>query len=214
MQTPAIQAQLGDLPTPFKPGDPVWLAVMNSFLAAMNAQGGTTDALIQQLSFPMATGKWLTFWGLFFGIPRFSGESDAFYANRIELTILGWASTVAGVGAWIEGIFNVPVAITENIPSQPGYSIIFDFPLSANNLTAIASGLSRIRPAGVPFLPFLVASGGLFLGTEVFLGMSFAPGAYLGSGSTSFSPSIGLTTNAWSGNIPVNYFNLPNNFNT
>lgn len=187
---------------------------MNSFLAAMNAQGATTDALMQQLSFSTTTGKWLTFWGLFFGIPRFSGESDAFYANRIKETILGWASTVAGIGAWIENIFNVDVAITERIPAQPGYTITFGFPLSSSNLTAIASGLSRIRPAGVPFLPFLIASGGMFLDTEVFLGMSFAPGAYLGSGTTAFTPSIGLTTNAWSGNIPVNYFSLPNNFNT
>ena len=214
MQTGAIQQQILDLPPSFKPGDATWQACMNSFLMAMDTQGSSTDALAQQLSFTTSSGKWLTLWGLLFGLPRLSGESDESYSLRIQDTLLGHASTVAGIGSWIENVFNTNVSITENIPSQPGYTITFATPLTLEAYTGIANNLSRIRPAGVPFLPFHISSSGAYLDTLIFLGMGSAPGAYLGSGLSSLSPTVGLTTNAWIGTLPANYFNIPTSFDT
>ncbi len=213
MDTPAIYKQLLDLPAVFKPGDATFNAVMTSILDELNNLGATTNALQAQLSFPTANAGWLDLWGNFFGIPRNSAESDTAYNYRIQQTLLGWASTVAGIGKYIESVYGVNVTITENLVNG-GFSITFTTPLTNNLYLEIANGLNHIRPAGVPFLPLLVVSGGSFIKTNFFLGMSSSGGAYLDSPVQDFTPAIPPNSNAWRGSIPSQFFNFPTGFGT
>lgn len=213
MDTGAILKQLNDLPGVFKPGDPTYNVIMASILTELNDLGATTDSLQAQLSFPTATAGWLDLWGDFFGIPRNASEPDATYNSRIQETLLGWASTVAGIKKYIETVYGVSVSVTENL-TNGGFTITFSEPLTDTVYTEIALGLNHIRPAGVPFLPLQVISGGGFLTTDFFLGMSSAGGAYLTSPTEDFYPPIPPNTNAWRGTIPSPYFAFPNSFNT
>ena len=213
MDTPAILKQLTDLPGVFKPGDATYNAVISSILSSLNDLGATTDSLQEQLSFPTANAGWLDLWGNFFGIPHNSAEADATYSSRIQETLLGWASTVAGIGKYIETVYGISVTITENL-TNGGFTITFSEPLTNVLYNEIALGLNHIRPAGVPFLPLQVVSGGMFLTTDFFLGMSTAGGAYLASPTEDFNPPIPSNTNAWRGNIPSPYFSFPKSFQT
>lgn len=213
MQTPAIQTQLLDLPLVFKPGDATFNAVMNAFLAGLNAMGGSAEALAKQLTLAASTGNWLSFWGLFLGLIRQSGESDAQFLNRIQQSLLGWTSTPAGIGKFAKSISGVPITVSENFAS-PSWSLTFGGPLQAGALNNLFAGLSRIRPAGVPGFPFNVIAGGMFLNTNLFLGMSQAVGAYLEASSQSFYPVAAPNTNDFIENIPASYLQFPTQFQT
>lgn len=214
MQPQAQYDQLTDLPSIFKPGGSVYMAVITSILTGLVALGLSSDALAQQFSLPSASAEWLNYWGAILGLTRFNGEADAQYQNRIQQTLLGATSTPAGLGKFIEDVFNVTPTITEDFTTN-SYTITFADPLTTDQLDQIALTIARIRPAGVPFLPINVIAGGMFLNTLLFLGMSNAPGSYLEAPTDEYFPTnLAPNTNAIIVTLPQSYFNFPTQFPT
>lgn len=213
MQVDRIAQQLVDVPPVFKPTGTTYAAVFAAIMAGLEMVGASTESLVQQLDLQTAQARWLDFWGLLLVLPRNPNESDTQYRGRLQATLLGGTSTVAGVGAFLRAAFGYNVLIQENFATS-SFSITFSIPLTTGQLNTIAAALARIRPAGIPFFPFNVVAGGMFLQTTFFLGMVNAQGAYLEAPNQQYFPNLGPATDSLIVQLPVSYLNLPNNFPT
>jgi hypothetical protein len=193
MQFQDVAARLGGLPPTFKRPGPGFQALANSQTAALFRYTGASDGVIQQLDFRQAVGPWLDAWGKLFVIPRNINESDDAYQNRIVMTLLAGRCTPNAILIYLQTL-GIKATLVEDFVNA-AYHIQFTTPLTPAGFNALAQNLGAVRPAGVPFLPFQILQGGLYVGTIDFLNAPKVTGAYLDTPLKSFTPTIAVSTN-------------------
>jgi hypothetical protein len=193
MQFQDVKARLDDLPPTFKRLGPGYQAFDLAQTAALARYTGASDGILNQLNFVQAVGPWLDAWGKLFGIPRNVNESDDTYQNRIVMTLLAGRCTPNAILIYLKTL-GITATLEEDFVNA-AYHIQFTSPLTTAGFASLAQNLTAVRPAGVPFLPFQVLQGGLYVGTIDFLDAPKVTGAYLDSPLKSFTPTIALSTN-------------------
>ena len=193
MQFSDVKVRLDDLPpTYLRPGTGFQNWDLAQTAGLFRYTNGS-DGVINQLNFIQAFGPWLDVWGKLFVIPRNTNESDDAYQNRIVMTLLAGTCTPNAILIYMKTL-GINATLVENF-STSSYIIEFTAPLTAAGFNALAQNLARVRPAGVPFLPFAVLQGGLYIGTVDFLNAPKVTGAYLDSPLKGFTPVISAFTN-------------------
>ena len=209
MQWADINYQLGDLPDTYKRSGPTYEWVMNSLTAALDRYTSSSNGIVSMTTFANAQGKWLDFWGqLLGGIARLNEQTDADYMALITQTILEGKGPPVAILDYVKLIYGIKASITENFPSV-GWYLKFgsSFPQSQYNQLALTLG--NVRPAGVPFTPFKILGGGLFLGTINYLGRDRVTGSYIGQPVTAFSFQIPNSTNNVTSSLPTVFLSDP-----
>jgi hypothetical protein len=207
MDYPTVLARLNDLPRTFKRQGGWYAQLVDSIgleLADYTLAADATSMQVQAVG--NALDGWLDVWGLLWGVPRIPNEANSSYATRIERTVLAWVGTLPALQAWVN--FYAPGgSVTENA-SGLGYVIAFPASMTGPQVATFLAGLARIRPAGVPFA-VVQQGGGLFLGTDEFLGTGILAGSYLTGGNTPGGPLIGASTPNSVPLLPTLYFSDP-----
>lgn len=193
MQFQDVAARLGDLPPTFKRPGPGFQTIASSQTAALFRYTGASDGVIQQLDFRQAVGPWLDAWGKLFVIPRNTNESDDTYQNRIVMTLLAGRCTPNAILIYLQSL-GINATLVEDFVNA-AYHIQFTTALTPAAFNSLAQNLASVRPAGVPFLPFQILQGGLYVGTIDFLNAPKVTGAYLDTPLKSFTPTIAVSTN-------------------
>lgn len=204
MDWAAVARQLGDVPDTYKrPGDTfTWL--FNAYVAGLFRYTSAADGTIAQLTFDQALGNWLDVWGQLFNFRRDDGESDAAYKNRIQFLLLCGKGPPISIEKYIQVVEGLTALVIERFPDF-GYQVQIGIQTVAEYLQ-LAINLKYVRPVGIPFLPFRVLRGGLYLGTINYL--TIAPrvtGAYLVEPVEEITPSIPATTNNSVPLLPTTY---------
>ena len=209
MQWADIAYQLGDLPDTYKRSGPTYEWVMNSLTAALDRYTSSSNSVVSMSTFANAQGKWLDFWGqLLGGISRLNEQTDAEYMALITQTILEGKGPPVAILDYVKLIYGIKASITENFPNV-GWYLKFgsSFPQSEYNQLALTLG--NVRPAGVPFTPFYVLGGGLYLGTVNYLGRDRVTGSYIGQPVTTFNFTIPNSTNNVTSSLPTLFLEDP-----
>lgn len=189
-----VLTQINNVPQPFKRGNTTFLQFVDSYRAAISRYTNSSDGILEQLNFASAFGGWLDLWGLLLGLTRKNNESDAAYSIRITVTLTGGAGPVEAMLNWVQVAWGVTISITEYTSPACGYTITFPGTLTSVQINQILSGLTQIRPAGVPF-DVQISNIGTYLDTINFLDAGLVTGAYIGGGTTPFNPTLGAGTN-------------------
>ncbi len=209
MQWADIAYQLGDLPDTYKRSGPTYEWVMNSLTAALDRYTNSSNAVVSMANFANAQGKWLDFWGqLLGGISRLNEQTDEEYMALITQTILEGKGPPVAILDYVSLIYGIKANITENFPNV-GWYLKFgsSFPQSEYNQLALTLG--NVRPAGVPFTPFYVLGGGLYLNTINYLGRDRVTGSYIGQPVTAFNFTIPNSTNNVTSSLPTVFLSDP-----
>ena len=209
MQWADIAYQLGDLPDTYKRSGPTYEGVMNSLTAALDRYTNSSNAVVSMANFANAQGKWLDFWGqLLGGISRLNEQTDEEYMALITQTILEGKGPPVAILDYVSLIYGIKASITENFPNV-GWYLKFgsSFPQSQYNQLALTLG--NVRPAGVPFTPFYVLGGGLYVGSLNYLGRDRVTGSYIGQPVTTFSFQIPNSTNNVTSSLPTLFLEDP-----
>ncbi len=193
MDFQAVKARLDDLPRTYTRLGPGYQAFDLSQTAALFRYTNASDGVVNQLNFIQARGPWLDAWGKLFVIPRNVNESDDAYQNRITMTLLAGRCTPVALLIYLQSL-GITATIAEDFVNA-SYHIQFTAPLTSQGFASLAQNLAAVRPVGVPFLPFQVLQGGLYLGTVDFVNAPKVTGAYLDSPLKGFTPTIGASTN-------------------
>lgn len=204
MDWAAVASQLADVPDTYKrPGDTfTWL--FNSYVAGLFRYTSAADGTTEQLDFEQAIGTWLDVWGQLFNFRREDGESDGAYRTRIQFLLLCGKGPPVSIEKYINVVEGLTALVVERFPDC-GYEVRIGIQTAARYLQ-IASNLRYVRPAGVPFLPFLVLRGGLYLGTINYFGVApSVTGAYMTDPTDEITPSIGAATNNSVPLLPTTY---------
>ena len=204
-----IQYQLNDLPDTYKRDGDTFQWVMNSLTAALDRYTNSSNAVVSMANFANAQGKWLDFWGqLLGGIARLNDQTDADYMALITQTILEGKGPPVAILDYVNLIYGIKANITENFPNV-GWYLKFgsSFPQSQYNQLALT--LDNVRPAGVPFTPFYVLGGGLYLNTINYLGRDRVTGSYIGQPVTAFNFTIPNSTNNVVSELPTIFLEDP-----
>jgi hypothetical protein len=172
------------------------------------------ETYTQNMSLSPSSGAFLDTIGAFFGIPRSSIETDAFYAAKLRSALSSKFGSPDGIINFLQQVYGVSVLYQETA-SPPSYTLVFPtFPNEAF-LNTVLENLKYVRPAGVPFfiaIPTSVPSVGLnlYLGTNLnTLTTAFASNSFLGSGTVNAPFSIPANTSAVLFNSQYPYFTDP-----
>lgn len=201
----AVASQLSDVPRTFQRSGTTYQWLMNAYTAGLLRYTSAADGTNTQLSFQTAVGNWLDVWGNLFNIARNNGEADGVYAKRIQFLLTRGKGTLVAIAQFIQTAENISATVTEQ---SPGYTIQLGSQ-STSFYAQIASDLKYVRPAGVPFLPFQVLRGGLYLGTVDYLGVHKVTGAYLTTPVTPVTPVMSATTNNSTPLLPTTFLTDP-----
>lgn len=193
MNFASVKDRLDDLPPTFTRPGPGFQAWDLSQTAALFRYTNASDGVLQQLDFRKAIGPWLDAWGKLFVIPRNINESDDAYQNRIVMTLLAGRQTPNAILIYLKSL-GITATIQEDFVNA-AFHLQFTAPLTSAGFLALAQNLGNVRPAGVPFLPFEVLQGGLYVGTVDFLDAPKVTGAYLDTPLKGFTPTIATSTN-------------------
>jgi hypothetical protein len=188
-----VTDRLIDLPPAYLRPGAGFQSLITSQAAAGYRYTGASDGVMNQLNFRQAVGPWLDAWGKLFTIPRNANESDDAYQNRITMTLLAGTCSPNAILIYLQSL-GLTATIVEDFVNA-AYHIEFTTPLTSAAFNSLALNLASVRPAGVPFLPFQVLQGGLFLGSVNFLNAPKVTGAFLDSPLKSFTPTIAQSTN-------------------
>ena len=200
---------LRGVPYTFVSDQPNFLNFFQTLAQTLSQFTTGNDALTTQLLFKTALGKSLDSFGGILGNPRASGESDTLYVGRLISDYNGPFGTPSAIQSFIQTLYSASVSVVAT-GTGGGYSIGFQSPLPDTTYQAIAEALNWIRPAGVPFFPFSVVGGGLYLTTVNYMGSPRITGAYLSSPSNlTFAFSLLPNTNNIISNYPVTIFEDP-----
>jgi hypothetical protein len=192
MQFADVKNRLDDLPPTFKRNGSNYQAFDWSQTAALFRYTNAVDGLMGQLNFKQAVGPWLDAWGKLFSIARNVDESDDAYHNRITMTLLAGRCTPNAILVYLHTL-GISATIEEDLINC-AFHLQFTAPLTSAGFQSLAQNMAAVRPAGVPFLPFQVLQGGLYVGTVDFLDAPKVTGAYLDSPLKSFTPTIAQST--------------------
>jgi hypothetical protein len=202
-----VQTELNDLPTTFqRPGAPFtqWI---DADTAGLYRYTQAADGTVSQASFLNAVYGWLDFWGLLFGIPRNTNESDAKYMARIVYTINTGAGSPNAITMFISFVFGITVTLQENLPTI-GYTLVFPPTVTPTQIDTILAAIVCVRPAGVPITNVGMLIGS-YLNSVNFIGAPRVTGAYLGGSGGSGGPAIPAATNNSSPLLPDLYLTDP-----
>ena len=200
---------LRGVPYTFVSDQPNFLNFFQTLAQTLSQFTTGNDSLTTQLLFKTALGKSLDSFGGILGNPRASGESDTLYVGRLISDYNGPFGTPSAIQSFIQTLYSASVSVVAT-GTGGGYSIGFQSPLPDTTYQAIAEALNWIRPAGVPFFPFSVVGGGLYLTTVNYMGSPRITGAYLSSPSNlTFAFSLLPNTNNIISNYPVTIFEDP-----
>jgi hypothetical protein len=204
-----ITYQLNDLPGTYKrPGSTYqwWVASLNS---AMYRYTNAGDSIISMASFTNATGKWLNAWGQLLGnIQRINNNTDSQYKAIIQETLLAGKGPPFAIHSYIDSLYSLSPTVFENFPNV-GWYIKFAASFPQSQYDSLAKSLDFVRPAGIPFNPFYVLGGGLYLGTINYLGRDKVTGSYLGNPVTPFYFTIPSSTNNSTSSLPTLFLTDP-----
>ena len=200
---------LRGVPYTFVSDQPNFLNFFQTLAQTLSQFTTGNDALTTQLLFKTALGKSLDSFGGILGNPRASGESDTLYVGRLISDYNGPFGTPVAIEKFIQTIYSVPVSV---VATGVGGGFLIDFQSLLPDATyqAIAEALNWIRPAGVPFFPFSIVGGGLYLTTVNYLGSPRITGSYLSSPSNlTFAFSLLPNTNNIINKYPITIFEDP-----
>jgi hypothetical protein len=192
MQFADVKARLDDLPRTYTRLGPNYTAFDLAQTAALFRYTNASDGISNQLIFKQAVGPWLDVWGKLFGIVRNTNESDDAYQNRITFTLLAGRCTPNAILIYLQTL-GITATLEEDFVNC-AFHLQFTAPLTTAGFLALAQNMAAVRPAGVPFLPFQVLQGGLYVGTIDFLNAPRVTGAYLDQPLKSFTPTIAQST--------------------
>jgi hypothetical protein len=192
MQFADVKARLDDLPRSYTRLGPNYQTFDTAQTAALFRYTNASDGVMNQLNFTQAVGPWLDAWGKLFGIARNTNEADDTYQNRITYTLLAGRCTPNAILIYLQTL-GITATIEEDFVNC-SFALQFTAPLTTAAFTSLAQNMASVRPAGVPFLPFQVLQGGLYVGTVDFLNAPKVTGAYLDQPLNSFTPSISEST--------------------
>jgi hypothetical protein len=192
MQFADVKARLDDLPRTYTRLGPNYTAFDLAQTAALFRYANASDGISNQLIFKQAVGPWLDVWGKLFGIVRNTNESDDAYQNRITFTLLAGRCTPNAILIYLQTL-GITATLEEDFVNC-AFHLQFTAPLTNAGFLALAQNMAAVRPAGVPFLPFQVLQGGLYVGTIDFLNAPRVTGAYLDQPLKSFTPTIAQST--------------------
>lgn len=198
----AVSYQLGDVPRTYKRSGLTYTWLNNSFVSGLHRYTNAVDGIMSMAVFSNATGKWLDVWGQLFGVGRLNSETDSAYNNRITQTLLLLKGTPLAIISFVQLTFGLTASVIENLfnadgtaMTEPSWNLKFGSAFPESQYNQLAQTLAFVRPAGVPFSPFYVLGGGLYLGTLNYLGRARVTGSYLGNPQAPFNFTIPATTN-------------------
>lgn len=198
--------QITTLPPAYKNSSPDFDSFMNSVALGLTMGTEAIDALIKNASFSTSTYTWMNAWGTLLVVPRNITETSDQYLTRIKDLINTGNATPVVIQNYIQQVYNIKVVYTENFPT-PGYVLTFNGVIS--DFQQLANDLARIRPVGVPFLPFYAISGGNYANTINFLGGWRTTGSYLTSSTTTITPFLSENTNSAMNTLPISFLTSP-----
>lgn len=203
-----VQSQILDLPDAFQRLGPQFAALVSAFTASMSRSTRAIDQIAGQINIQTARWGWLDSIGKLYGILRNQFETDPQYRVRLLGTLSTTTGTPTSIVNFLKLSLNLNTSVTENF-SLVSYQINFFTPPSSQMLQNVAINLVRVRPAGIPFLPFFTLTGGLFLDTLNYLGGKLVTGSYLSKPSVSVNLTLAENTNNPQPLLPVVYLQDP-----
>jgi hypothetical protein len=192
MQFADVKARLDDLPRTYTRLGPNYQTFDTAQSAALFRYTNASNGIMNQLIFKQAVGPWLDAWGRLFGIPRNTNEPDDVYQNRITYTLLAGRCTPNAILIYLQTL-GISATLEEDFVNC-AFHLQFTAPLTTAAFTSLAQNMASVRPAGVPFLPFQVLQGGLYVSTIDFVNSPKVTGAYLDQPLKSFTPTIAQST--------------------
>lgn len=209
MQWANIQSQLENLPGTYLRQGTTFEWLQNSYIYGMERFCNAMDGTMAQLTFNNAQWRWLDTWGILFGVERNNNETDEHYRTRITNTVQAYHGTPNAIVAYMADSLGLNATVAENF-NDPAWFFTLQSLIPTSEYNSLATQLATVRPAGIPFNPMYVLSGGIVLNTINYL--SSAPkvtGAYLGSPTTAFYFSIPSSTNNTRPQLPTTYLSDP-----
>ena len=208
MDFAAVQYYLSDLPRNFKREGNTYLWWQNSLNNGINQWTSGVDGVMSQMTFANARWGWLDLWGNLFNVPRSPNQTDAQYKAIIQNTLTARGGTPVTLKYYMDWGYGVSASISENF-NLTSWALNLNEALPGENYNQLASNLGTFRPAGVPFTPFYIATGGNYISTVNFFGVSRVPGSWL----TSAKIAQGFTLSAGTPNsvsrIPTTFLTDP-----
>jgi hypothetical protein len=200
--------QIEDLPDTFKRPGPIFNAIVTSLAAILSRQTSALDQLVVNLNLQNARWGWLDTFGKFYGINRNGQESDVLYRARILGTLTAPHVTPIAIASFVNLALGLVVTVTENFLNTT-YQLNFLSPPSLVTIQQVANAINYVRPAGVPFLPLFMITGGLSLHTCGYFRTQQVTGSYFTAGKTSLNINIAQSTNSPQTKLPTNYLSDP-----
>ncbi len=203
-----VQARLYDLPPTYLRSGNIFTWLQNSYAAGLTWFTQSMDGLALQYDFNSAQGNWLNVWGSLFNLPSQSTETDTTYRNRIKFTLQLGRTTPVAIQLYTQDALGYQNSVSEDFTTV-SWSMTLTSPITSNAYTTLANNLGVVRPAGVPFLPIYIPSGGLYLGSINYLGAPSVTGAYLVESTSSVLPIISPNTAPAQSTLPTTYLTDP-----
>ncbi len=208
MDWDTVLNQLNDLPGTFKRTGSTYAQWVNSLTAAQHRMTNAADGIIAQANFSTTSAQWLNFWGMLFGVPRNNNELSSAYQSRINQTLKAYRVTPSAIIAFLQNVWGLSVTLTETVGGF-GWTITLASAIPSAELGAVVLGVSQVRPAGVPFGPIYILSGGASLGTVNYFGAYRSTGAYLTNPVTTYNVVIPAGTNNAQSLLPTPFLTDP-----
>ncbi len=203
-----VQSRLYDLPPTYLRTGNIFSWLQNSYAAGLTFYTQSIDGIAFQYDFAQAQGNWLNTWGALFNMPRQTTETDTTYRNRMQFTLKLGRTTPVAIQLYAQDALGYENTVTENF-STVSWKLTLTSSITQASDLSLANGLNVVRPAGVPFLPIYIPSGGLYLGSINYLGAPSVTGAYLVESTTAVIPAISASTNPAQSPLPTTYLTDP-----
>jgi hypothetical protein len=196
-----VSEQVTDLPSTFVRQAAPFTQWLDALTAALSLGAVGADGIDAAMSFSGAAYGWLDFWGLLFGFPRGSNEADETYSAQIEFGLTSGAGSPSVIQTYILLVYGLNTIVADT-PGTLGYTITFTSQTNLAQINTVLNGLSRVRPAGVPFTTYIMGAGP-YLDTINFLDAPRVTGAYLSNGVIQVYPTLAAATPSASPLLPT-----------
>lgn len=201
--------QINDLPRTYKRSGSVYVSWSQSLTAGLVNYTDADRSVIEMSNFANATGPWLKFWGMLFGnIPKLQNQTDAQYKVYITNTLLTNKNTPLAIQNYVDMVYNVQSVVEEFFP-KVGWALALNTPINAQELADLSISLNFVRPAGVPVMPSMILTGGLFLGTINYVNRERVTGSYLGNPTRTLTFTMNGSTDNSLSQLPTLYLTDP-----
>ncbi len=199
---------LTDLPNTFRRYGSLFNAIILGFAIACARNNIAIDSIYQNIYTNNARWGWLDVFGQLYGILRNQYETDPQYRVRLIGTLTAPHGTPFAISQFLNLALGLNTNITENFVS-PSFSINFSSPVTTSTLQNVVNSINWVRPAGIPFQPLYTQTGGLFLETINYLGITKVTGSYLSAPHTTVNVAVSPSTPNPVCILPTTYFTDP-----